>query len=413
MNILLINHYAGSPEMGMEFRPYYFAKEWVKKGHDVSILAANYSHLRKKNILIKKSFENQNIDGINYIWIKTPKYSGNGISRLFNIFFFVIKTYFNASNLAKQLKPDIIIASSTYPSDNYVAKKIAKLSGGKHIYEVHDLWPLSPMELGKMSKYHPFIMLMQHAENFAYKHCDAVISLLPNTLEYMQSHGLNPQKWFYVPNGINPDEWANPSPIPQDLDNIIKELKNNNKLIIGYAGGHALSNSLETLIDSAYLLKDFENIYFLLVGNGVEKDKLIQKANSLKIKNIIFYDSIQKNSIPTLLSKMDILILGTKKSILYKYGVSMNKLMDYMMAEKPIIQYISTEYDIIKIAQAGISCESENPKQLAEKILEMTNLPIEKRKKFGENGKNFVFENHSNPILAEKCLEIFTKIKQN
>ncbi len=407
MRILLINHYAGSPEMGMEFRPYYFAKQWVDAGHDVFILVADNSHLRKKKIKIKKSFEKQDIDGIKYFWIKTPEYNGNGVSRVLNIFSFVFKSYLNAKRLAREINPDIVIASSTYPIDNYTARRIAKLSGAKHIYEVHDLWPLSPMELGKMSKYHPFIMIMQHGENFAYKHCDAVISMLPNTKEHMQNHGLDLKKWHYVPNGINPEEWENPSDIPDMHKTILENLKRENKTIIGYAGGHAISNALDTLIEAAKLLQENKTLQFVLVGDGVEKNRLMEKAS--KLSNVIFLDPIPKNSIPRLLEKMDILVLGTQKSNLYKYGISMNKLMDYMMAGKPIVQYISG-YNFIEIAAAGLCCESENPRQLADCILKLSEASIEEQKHYGENAKKFVIENHNNRILSQKCLDIFNQL---
>ncbi|MDR2407385.1 MAG: glycosyltransferase WbuB, partial [Bacteroidales bacterium] len=89
MNILLINHYAGTPELGMEFRPYYLAKEWVKQGHKVTIVAASYSHLRTKQPKISKSFDVETIEGIKYIWIKTPAYTFSGIKRFINIITFV------------------------------------------------------------------------------------------------------------------------------------------------------------------------------------------------------------------------------------------------------------------------------------------------------------------------------------
>ncbi len=81
MNILYIEHYAGSPEMGMEFRPYYLSREWVKMGHKVSIIAGDYSHLRKKNPAVTKDFQKQTIDGIDYYWLKTGTYEGNGVAR--------------------------------------------------------------------------------------------------------------------------------------------------------------------------------------------------------------------------------------------------------------------------------------------------------------------------------------------
>jgi len=404
MNILIINHYAGSPEMGMEFRPYYFAREWINKGHNVSILAADNSHLRKSKIIVGKSFTEEIIDGIKYIWVKTPTYKGNGISRVKNIFSFVWQTYFKAKKIAKDLHPDVVIASSTYPSDNYVARKIVRICKAKHIYEVHDLWPLSPMELGNMSKYHPFIMLMQHGENYAYRHCDIVVSMLPNTKEHMSQHNLDLNKWHYIPNGIVINDWKHPEPIPDEYDKIFDNLKSQNKFIVGYTGGHALSNALETLIAAAEILRNNEKIVFVLVGDGVEKQKLIQKAETLN--NVIFLDPVSKKAIPCLLKKMDVLCFGTNKSKLYKYGISMNKMMDYMMAAKPIIQYIDTEYDIIALAKAGYTVETQNPDKLSDIIINTLELSEESRLKMGRNAKSFVIQNHDYAKLAKDFLKI-------
>lgn len=403
MNILLVNHYAGSPQMGMEFRPYYFAKEWIKLGHNVTILAANNSHLRKRNISIAKSFTEEIIDEIKYIWVKTPKYKGNGISRVINIFSFVLKSYFKSRYLAKKTNPDVVIASSTYTIDNYFARKIAKINKALHVYEVHDLWPLSPMELGNMSKYHPFIMIMQHGENFAYKNCDIVVSMLPNTKEHMANHGLDLKKWNYIPNGIVIEDWKCPEKLPEKLKVLLDELKVKNKFIVGYTGGHAISNSLNTIIDAAILLKDCEDIVFVFIGDGVEKESLIKNAQNLK--NVIFYNSISKKAIPNALKEMDLLCFGTNKSKLYKYGISMNKMMDYMMAAKPILQYIDTEYDIIQKAKAGITIETENPTLLAEMIKKFKNMPSAERNDLGKNGKDFVIKNHNYEVLAEKFIE--------
>lgn len=385
-----------------------FYLEWVKAGHCVSILAADNSHLRKRKVKIEKSFEEELIDGIKYIWVKTPEYHGNGISRVKNIFSFVRQTYFNAKKIAKELCPDVVIASSTYPSDNYVARKIAKICKAKHIYEVHDLWPLSPMELGNMSKYHPFIMLMQHGENYAYRHCDAVVSMLPNTKEHMKRHGLDLCKWHYIPNGIVIDDWNNPEPIPQEYEKLFTDLKNHEKFIVGYTGGHALSNALDNLLDAAELLRGNDDIVFVFVGDGVEKPRLIKKAKNLN--NVVFLNPVNKKSISNLLKKMDVLCFGSNKSKLYKYGISANKMMDYMMAEKPVIQYIDTEYDIIKIAKAGFSVETQNPIKLSECIVEALNMSVDTRISIGKNAKSFVLQNHDYSVLATDFLKIINPL---
>ena len=189
MNILYLEHYAGSSEMGMEFRPYYLSREWVKMGHKVTIIAGDYSHLRKKNPTVTEDFQSENIDGIEYVWLKTGEYEGNGISRALTMERFVRKIYSNARMIVRKWKPNAVIASSTYPLDTWPAQKIAKIAKCKYVHEVHDMWPATLYEVGGISKKHPFVIMMQIAENSAYKHCDKCVALLPYTKGYMVEHG--------------------------------------------------------------------------------------------------------------------------------------------------------------------------------------------------------------------------------
>ena len=409
MNIFLINHYAGSPEMGMEYRPYYLAKEWIKLGHTVTILAATFSHIRHTNPDFETEITEQNVDDINYIWIKTPKYQGNGIARTKNMFSFIKKTLYKSSFFVKKYKPDIVIASSTYPSDNYVAKKISKLSGAKFIYEVHDLWPLSPIELGGMNKYHPFIVAMQHAENFAYHKADAVVSMLPKTKEHMTSKGLNPKKWHFIPNGIVVDEWNKNVKLNKNYYDIISNLKKRNKFIIGYTGGHALSNSLITIIEAAKKISKIDiDIQFVLVGNGNEKKNLIEQSKGLE--NILFLNSIPKQEIPSLLSLMDVLIITWNKSPLYRFGINPNKIFDYMMASKPIIHAVDAPNNFVDEAKCGIAVDAENTDGIINSIIKFKQMPKDELIKMGQNGHEFVKNNYDYKVLAKKYIDIISNI---
>src|SRR5699024_9084452 len=203
MNILYINHYAGSPSLGMEYRPYYLAKEWLKFEHSVRIAASAFSHARAiqptdSGAKIKKRIQ-QTDEGVDYVWYPTPMYDGNGILRVKNILSFLWQVWTD-KELTKNFRPDIVIASSTYPMDIWVAHSIAKKHKAKLVFEVHDLWPLSPIELGGMSPSHPFIIMCQAAENYAYKHSDVVVSMLPKVHEYMTKKGLDLDKLYIVPN---------------------------------------------------------------------------------------------------------------------------------------------------------------------------------------------------------------------
>jgi len=403
MNIFLINHYAGSPEMGMEYRPYYLAKEWINLGHNVTILVANNSHIRQYNPELNSDIIEEDIDGIKYIWVNTPKYEGNGIGRIKNMFAFIKKTMYKASYFANKYKPDVVIASSTYPSDNYVAKKISKLSGAKFIYEVHDLWPLSPMELGGMSKLHPFIVAMQHAESFAYRKADAVISMLPKTQEHMKSHGLDLKKWHYIPNGVILDEWNNKAKLNDKTLQQISEIKSRFDKIVAYTGTLGLANALDSLILSAEIVKD---VAIIIVGKGPEKENLQKLIADKNLQNVFILESINKQEIPSLLQIFDILYIGLQYQSLFRFGISPNKLIDYMMAAKPIIQAIDAGNNVVKEVGCGIDIEPENPRAIANAITELINKPKEKLEKMGQNGHNFVLKNHDYSILAKKFVNI-------
>ena len=397
MNILLINHYAGGLKYGMEYRPFYMAREWIKMGHSVTIIGADFSHLRKKQPEAGEEF----IEGIRFIWLKSLKYQGNGIKRVCNILKFVLDLYF--FNF-KNINPDLVIASSTYPLDIYPAQYIAKKYNAKLVYEVHDLWPLSPMELAGMSKYHPFIVLLQMAENYAYKKVDKVISMLPRAEQHMLEHGLAHNKFEYVPNGIDIEE-AIKSQNTNIKEDFVLELKAKGNFIVGYTGGHAISNALSFLIKAASKLKD-EKISFVLIGSGNEKSKLIDIVIKKQLSNVFFLDQIEKKEIYSMLKNFDVLYIGWQKKSLYRFGVCPNKLFDYMMAGKPIIHSITAGNDLVAEANCGISVPAEDEDAIAKAILRMKSLSKDEKEVLGFNGKKYVMEHHDYKILAGKFLKL-------
>ena len=411
MNILLINHYAGSPTMGMEYRPYYMAKEWTAMGHNVTVILANNSHLRKYNPELSGNFFEQNIDGINYLWVKTPEYEGNGFGRVKNMFAFVRKIFNESSFIANKYKPDIVIASSTYPSDNYVAKKIAKLSGAKYIYEVHDLWPLSPMELGGMSKYHPFILAMQHAETFAYRNADAVVSMLPKTKDYMVNKGLSPEKWFFIPNGFVKREWDNPAPLNKETAKRIEEIRSKFNTLVGYAGTLGLANALHSLLMAGEKIEN-SLVAIVIAGKGPEKENLLSLISGKNINNVFILDPVDKKEIPGLLSEFDILYIGLQYQPLFRFGISPNKMIDYMMAGKPVIQAIKAGNNMVEEAGCGVAIEPENPEKLAKAILKLKNLPPSELKMMGNNGRKFAVANHDYKVLSKQFEELMLKLQK-
>lgn len=405
MNILYINHYAGSPDMGMEFRPYYLSREWVKMGHNVTIIAGDFSHLRRINPEVEGDFQSQNIDGIEYVWLKTGEYHGNGVKRAFTMERFVRKLYFNAKMIAKRWKPDVVIASSTYPLDAYAAHRIAKIAKANYVHEVHDMWPATLYEVGGMSKRNPFVVVMQIAENYAYKHCDKCVALLPYSKDYMVKHGLKPTKFVNVQNGIVEEEWINPYKLPEEHERFFEEHKE--YFIIGHFGGHAISNALDKELDVAkeFNNRGIENTIFVFVGDGVEKPRLMQRAKDEQISNVYFLPPVSKKQIPSLLKYFDVSYMTGLSSPLYRFGLCLNKMYDSMMAGLPIVCAFDAPDTLVKQYSCGYQCDPSNQSEVVENLIKLLKMPKEMRIKMGENGKRAVLDYYTYRKLANKIID--------
>ncbi|MGE8659817.1 MAG: glycosyltransferase family 4 protein [Achromobacter sp.] len=400
MNIILINHYAGSPRHGMEFRPYYLAREWVAQGHQVTIVASSVSHIRQHAPQFDGPLLAETLDGVDYLWLRTRPYQGNGAARLLNMFQFTGLLYRYATALAAK-RPDVVIASSTYPYDIWPARHIARRSGAKLVYELHDVWPLTPQLLGGFSKWHPMIFSMQRAENYAYAHADKAVSLLPGTEAHMRAHGLKGDKFVYIPNGIDPG--ATPTPVPEEIRLQIEQFREKFATLCIYAGGHAVSNALDPLIEAANR-PAAQKTGLILVGSGVEKARLQYKAERLHLANVLFLDPIPKTAVPNLLALGDMAYIGWRDSPLYAHGMSPNKLFDYMMAGLPVIHSTSSPYDIVRDAGCGISIAAEDVDGIAGALGTLTAMTAAARHELGKRGRQFVQTHHAYPALAARFL---------
>lgn len=409
MRILYESDLAGSKYHGMAYRIYQFSQAFVEAGHEVMIVAASYSHARHTNPKVDKHITDEFIDGIKYKWIKTPSYKNNGIRRVLHMFSYNFYLWFYAKKIAKEFRPDVVIASGVTPLDFIGCRRIAKYANAKISLEVGDLWPLSPIELGGYSPRHPFIQIMQWAENYSYKHTDQVISLLPCVKDYMMMHGLKPGKFNYIPNGIIVSEWDESKSLPQEIQDIFSKLKREKKFIIGYAGAHGQANSLQTIIDAVSKLKE-QNVVLILIGTGQEKEKLIDYTVKHLIENVFFLPAQKKELIPACLKSMDVLYIGLQKQPLFRFGISPNKMFDYMMASKPIIQAIEAGNNLVQEANCGLYAEPENINEIVQAILKLKQISQGEREQMGKNGREYVLKNHSYNKLTERYLDIIQQV---
>lgn len=403
-NIWIINEYAGTPFYGMTFRHYYLAKELVKLGYKVTVFTSSFSHYKlKQHLEVKNTFTKKKIDGIEFVWVKMPDYKApKSLGRIRNWFLFALKLFFIP--FLKLEKPDSILVSSLPLHPIVSGKYLANKYNAKLIFEVRDIWPLSAIELGGYSPNNLFIKHLQWLEDFAYKNADAVVTVLANAYEHMKTRGLEEIKFNYIPNGISINELVQLEELDQ---NTIKQLPKN-KFIIGYAGTFGIANALDSFIEAAKMLKAYDSIAFVLVGDGREKEKLL--ALSKECNNIYFVDAVKKDQVQSVLEYFNVCYIGLKNDPLFKYGVSPNKLFDYMYSGKPILYAIdSGDFKPISNINAGFNIESENPQSIANGVIKLYNMSKEERQEMGHNAKEYVVKNHDYAYLAKVLIKVINR----
>jgi glycosyltransferase involved in cell wall biosynthesis len=260
------------------------------------------------------------------------------------------------------------------------------------------------VELSGMSPWHPFALICQSAEDAAYRHSDAVVSMLPKVHAHMARRGLDLKKLFIVPNGISPEEWAaQPAPLRTDVEQAIDAARRAGAVIVGYAGSMGRPNALDVLLDAARLLAD-RPLRFVLVGDGHERERLAARLRTEGLAQVALLPPIPKAQVPAFLAAIDIAYLGWQRQPLYRFGIAPNKLMDYMMAARPVLHSVEAGNDPVAESGCGLTVAPEAPEEVARGLRQLAAMSPRERRQFGERGRAYVLKHHAYPVLARQFL---------
>ena len=399
--VWIVNHYTGSRVHGMEYRHYYLAQQFLRMGLRPAIICASFHHLLTKAPEEKRAI----VDGVPYVWIKACRYAQNDLRRAVNMVEFSFRLALRS--LGQLPRPDVVIASSPHPFVAVNGRRLATKYGAKFIFEVRDLWPLTLLELGAHSPRHPFIRAMAWAERLGYERCDWAVSLLGGARDYMVAHGLDERKFVHIPNGIDPQVSQAAEELPEEHSQVIRRLKDAGKLVVLYGGNHGTANALDNVIEAAALLKDEPRVHWLLVGQGPEKESLQQRARAAGLQNVTFLPPVTRSQVAALTRAADVGYVGLQKRDLFKYGVSPNKLYEYMSAALPVIFAIDTMYDEVAEAQCGFSIPAEDSSALAGVLRRIARMPRDELAAMGERGREYVQRTHTYEVLAQQYACLF------
>lgn len=401
--IWLINYYSYPPGTSNWRRHFDLGKELINKNFKIDIFGGSYIHDRQEHLLNKnEKVRVENHLGINYHILNGISYK-HPIKRILSMIEFMLKVFFYEKKIID--KPDIIYCSCPHPFNGLISLYLSKKYKAKLLLEIRDLWPETWVQMGALSKKSLVYKMFFLIEKKLYKKADKIVTLMPEAYRYIEKLGISREKIEYISNGIDLEEFDKNFSKETNEIAITKEEFN-----IFYTGAHGKANCLENIIEVAELLKDNKKIKFYLIGDGPEKKVLIEKVKERNLDNIKFYNAVRKEKIPGILEKANCLIVVSKKSELYKYGISFNKIFEYMASRKPIIFSGNVANDIIKESRSGISIEAENLLEIRRAILKIYNLDSEEREKLGKNGREYVEKNFSIKSLAKKLEKVLGEL---
>ena len=364
--IWIINQHANTPTMPGHTRQYEIASGLSKKGWDIELFASDYNISKRKFFFLKKNqiSISQKIKNITWHWLYAYPYKRNNWKRYLNIFSFSFHLFWRfffkviKDKFTKEI-PDIILASSPQLPAAFIGLIFAKFLKKPFVVEIRDLWPQVLIEQGGKSENNLLIRLLLLMEKIIYQNASCVIVLAKGSSDFVAKRGAKNIVW--LPNGPDLKIFSQKN-YPEEP----KKFSFEYPFKIFYTGAHGDANALNVIIDAARLLINLP-IKIIFVGDGPEKQKLIEYSNGLK--NISFQDSVPKKDIPNLLKDAHAIILTLKGVKLFSYGVSPNKLYDAYAIGRPVITNVPGDInDEVNDKRLGFTAESDNPQDLFEAI---------------------------------------------
>jgi glycosyltransferase involved in cell wall biosynthesis len=397
MHIWIFNHYADSPD-GIATRTFELARALTQKGHRITIFASSFSHyrLREEHVTGYWLYHVEERDGVRFVWLRGFPYTANDWRRIANMIGFGILAFL--LGLIRKPKPDVIIGCSVHPCAALVGFGLSRLTNSRFIVEVPDLWPQVLIDFGRIKASGLTAKVLYAVEKLLFTKAERIIMLWRNTDHYVRSRGVSLDKVVWIPHVVDPSKYIS---LP-DYD------KGDAVFTAMYLGSFVQSMALDVILDTAQILlqKGRTDIRIVMIGEGVEKRRLMSRAERLNLSNLDIRGSVPKRDVPTVMKEANCFISCFKNSPVYKYGLSMNKTCDYMMSGRPIVNSGESAYDPVAEARAGISVKGEDPRALAVAMEALADTSPEEQRNMGRRGIAWVTEHHHVQILAARLEQV-------
>jgi glycosyltransferase involved in cell wall biosynthesis len=403
--IYWLNPSAATPDMSGGTRHYELSGHLIRAGEPVTIIASDFSYAARRyarrSDRTQRAVVVEQVGQVPFVWLYASPYAGNDwrrganmLSFAFSAFRYLLRVPVDASS--------VFIGSSPHPFGALAMQLVAWWRRVPFIFEVRDLWPESLVDMtGRRGLGAHGLQLIA---NHLYRSSQRIIVLAERSREHIAGLGFDAAKIDYVPNGMDPEAFAlepgaavPPSPVALP----------EGKRVLVYAGAHGPANELEVVLRAAKALeaRGVNDLHVLLVGDGPSKPRLLELHAELGLKNCTMHPPIPKGSIPALFRHVHAGILTLQDAPVFRFGVSPNKLFDYMAASLPVVTNVQGEIALmVETAQNGVVALPSDPESLADAMLEVMRC-LERDPNLGHGGRVYVEKHHNRFVLAGRILE--------
>lgn len=395
MRIWYLNPYAGGPNLGPAYRPYYLSRAWIRAGHEPIVVTSGFHHLLDEGAAVSQDLD---ILGVRYLALPTRRYRGNGLGRVLNMLDFARQVGGLSKRVGRDLDtPDALIVSSPHPFAFIPAYFLAQRLKCALVFEVRDLWPLSLQEILGTPAMHPFVMACRWIERFAYQHSDLVASLLPGVDRHIVETLGRERPFVWVPNGVDIDAVSDlklRSETGRAIASQIDTWQKDGRIVGVFAGTIGPTTGVSLLVQAASLAAlapGGDRLAIIIFGKGTWQERVAQEARAVGSDIVRIYPSVSKEEAVALICKADFGYAGgMPHDKLYGYGTSQNKTMDYMQCGLPVIFPMTAYRDPVRESGGGLALDETSAAKVAEALLSFARMSSSERLRMGRAGAAYV-----------------------
>lgn len=367
MHILFLSHYFPPEVNAPATRTFEHCREWVKAGHQVTVISCVPNHPMGKlyNGYKNKFYQKEEVEGILLIRVLTYVTPNEGFAKRTTNYVFYMCMAIIASIFVK--KPDVVISTSPQFFNGLAGYFVSRMKRVKWVFEVRDLWPDSIVAVGALGNYPRVVKFLEYIERFAYRKADHIVSVTQSFVSHIKENGGENTPITVIYNGVDPEKFK-PMPRTAELE---KKYGVEGKFVAAYVGTHGLAHGLETLVEAAELLKDSPHIHIITAGEGAMYQPLVDDIQRRGLSNITMLGQLPKEDMPGLWSVSDISLVLLKPHPLFK-SVIPSKMFESMAMNKPIVLGVEGESrQIVTQHQAGVAVEPGCADSLARAICDL------------------------------------------